>query len=247
VLAAIAARGLGLSELSSGNAIADVVIAAFAAFVITWVVAFIIRFLNASAHLYWEQKRLAEAAAPRVELLFPDECNSAGKDSTYRQSWTPLASGLPGPRISVHRFYVGARNPTNDRTLRNVRLVMEALRLGPGQVLNLSCMCERTQTPNVDIPPGGTEFFLIGEGIDESDAGIFRPKIMAASEYETLMQTINSHKEHSRFRLVSKTSNIPLLRNDGYKLELTAYADDIPPTAKVLTIDARNTIEFHFL
>lgn len=154
------------------------------------------------------------------------------------------AYALPVRVVCPASASAAARNPTNDRTLRNVRLVMESLSLGPGQVLNLSCICQRTNTPSVDIPPSGIEYFLIGEGADESEAGMFRPNVMPPPEYEALLQTINA-QPHSRFRLLSTTSTIPLLKNDGYKLDLIAYADDVPPTNKVLTINARNTIEFH--
>ena len=121
---------------------------------------------------------------------------------------------------------------------------METLSLGPGQVLNMPCLCERTQTDSADIPPGGEEFFLIGEGADDDDAGMFRPRIMAKAEYDALLTRVDSD-EHTRFKVRSGTRSLSLLRNDGYQVEITAYADDMPPARKVLIIDAKNRIAMH--
>jgi hypothetical protein len=244
-IAAFIAGRQGITELSSGNATVDVFLAAFGAFVVTWLFAFAVRIANAPVILYYEEKRKADRVANRIKVLFPERCNSPGVDSAFRRSWSPLCSeGGSARRISFHSFFVAVQNPSNSKTLRSVRLVMETLSLGPGQVLNMPCVCERTQTDSVDIPPGGEEFFLIGEGIDEDDAGMFRSRIMARAEYEVLLTRIDSD-EHTRFKVRSGTRSLPLLRNDGYRVEITAYADDMPPARKVLIIDAKNRVAMH--
>jgi hypothetical protein len=121
---------------------------------------------------------------------------------------------------------------------------MESLSLGPGQILNMSCVCDRTQTDSADIPPGAMDYFLIGEGVDESDDGIFRSRFMARAEYDQLMATVDS-KPESRFAIRTNSRAVPLLKNDGYAVDIAAYADDTPPTNMVLTINAKNHIEMH--
>jgi hypothetical protein len=244
-LAVFVARQQGISELSTGNVITDAVLAALGAFVVTWLVAFAVRVLNAPMILYNEEKRKADLVADRIEVLFPERCNSPGVESAFKRSWSPLCSeGGSARRVSFHSFFVAIQNPSNNKTLRNVRLVMETLSLGPGQVLNMSCVCERTETDRADIPPGGEDFFLIGEGVDEDDAGMFRPRFIAKAEYDVLMNKVDSD-EHSRFKIRSGTRSLPLLRNEGYRVEITAYADDMPPARKVLIIDAKNRTAMH--
>jgi hypothetical protein len=234
-------RKLGVPEFSTGNATWDAFLAASGAFVVTWLVAFGVRFLNAPVILYHEEKKKAELVADRIEILFPERCNSPAVDSPYRLSWSPLCSeGGAAQRISFHRCFLGVGNPSNGKTLRNVRLVMETLSLGPGQILNMPCVCERTQTEGVDIPPGAEEFFLIGEGIDDSDAGIFRPRFLTRVDYEAAIA--RTKNDNTRFRIISGARAVPLLRNDGYRVEITAYADDTSPVKKVLIIDAKNQI-----
>jgi hypothetical protein len=67
---------------------------------------------------------------------------------------------------------------------------------------------------------------------------------MAKADYDALLARVDSD-EHTRFKIRSGTRSLPLLRNDGYRMELTAYADDIPPARKVLIIDAKNCIAMH--
>jgi hypothetical protein len=244
-LAVFLARKQGVTELSTGNATADVFLAALGAFVVTWLFAFAVRIANAPVILYYKEKRKADLVADRIEVLFPEQCNSPGVESAFKRSWSPLCSeGGSARRISFHSFYVAVQNPTNSKTLRNVRLVMETLSLGPGQVLNMPCVCARTETDRANIPPGGEDFFLIGEGVDEDDAGMFRPRIMAKAEYDVLMNKVDSD-EHSRFKIRSGVRSVRLLKNDGYRLEITAYADDMPPARKVLIIDAKNRTAMH--
>jgi hypothetical protein len=74
---------LHLSELTTDSAIADVFLAALAAFIVTWLVAFLVRLLNAPVLLYDEQRRIAERALAS---------NAAGEPSIFR-----LSVGESGP------------------------------------------------------------------------------------------------------------------------------------------------------
>jgi hypothetical protein len=233
------------TQLSTGYPIVDALLVALGAFIVTWLVAFAMRVLNAPVILYHEQKARADLATPRIEILFPERCNSPGTESAFKRSWSPLnKAGGSARRISLHTFYVGIQNPSNDKTLRNVRLLMESVSLGPGQVLNMSSVCARTQTDSADIPPGGLDYFLIGEGTDETDDGMFRPEFMMKPDYDALMATVDGNS-HSSFRIRNNSSSVPLLKNNGYTMEIVAYADDMPSTRRVLTIDAKDRIAMH--
>lgn len=178
-----------------------------------------------------------------MQIVFPNECNLPSKESLFRRSTSPLPIGSPiQSQLSIHRFFVGVKN-TSQKTLHNVRLVLEDLSgAGPGRVLNASCFCERTNRETADIPPQGMDYFLIGEGNDSSDKGIFHPAIMSKDEYQRLLHTIEA-RSHVGFVLQPTNARYDLLRNDGYRLHITAYADDTPPNAKELVINARELIE----
>ncbi len=236
---------VGGHDLTTGYPIADAFLAALAAFIATWLIAFAIRLANAPVSLYYEEKRKADLSTRRIEILFPDRCNSPATESLFKRSWSPLCKeGEAARRISFHSFYLGVQNPSNEKTFRNVRVVMESLSF-PGQILNMACVCDRTQTDSVDIPPGAMDYFLIGEGVDGDDGGMFRPKLMARSEYDELMANVDSKMVHSNFSIRAGLRAVPLLKNDGYRVDIVAYADDTPPTSKTLIINAKTRIEMH--
>jgi hypothetical protein len=178
-----------------------------------------------------------------MQIVFPNECNLPSKESLFRRSTSPFPDGSPiQSQLSIHRFFVGVKN-TSQKTLHNVRLVLEDLSgAGPGRVLNASCFCERTNRETADIPPQGMDYFLIGEGNDSSDKGIFHPAIMSKDEYERLLHTVEA-RSHVGFVLQPINARYDLLRNDGYRLHITAYADDAPPNEKEFIINARELIE----
>jgi hypothetical protein len=181
-----------------------------------------------------------------ASLILPREANLVGKSSLFKRSWTPLPNSGDGTdtlRISIHRFYVAVENPEIGKTLRNVRVMMDAVKLGLGQHLNISCISDRTGADTIDVSPGATEYFLIGEGSDSTDVGFFHPKIMPRQEYDALRADLK-RKENFGFLLHGSNGRIiPLLRSDGYLLELTGYADDLPPMKAILKINAKTQIE----
>jgi hypothetical protein len=58
-------------DLTTGYPIADAFLAALGAFAVTWLIAFAVRLANSPASLYYEEKRRADLAARRIEILFP--------------------------------------------------------------------------------------------------------------------------------------------------------------------------------
>ena len=133
---------------------------------------------------------LTKLATP--QLVFPNECNAAEVQSLFKRSRSPLPDGHPHDGfLSVHNFYVGVQNPTPDRTLKNARVVVENMSIwNLGQILNLPLLCERTGAQTVDIPPGCMEYFLLGEGVDESDVGMSQPWLMSKSAYKKLISKL---------------------------------------------------------
>jgi hypothetical protein len=57
---ALLARVMGVRELTSGNAIFDVFLAGLVAFIITWLVAFVVRLASAPVTLYYEERDRAD-------------------------------------------------------------------------------------------------------------------------------------------------------------------------------------------
>jgi hypothetical protein len=147
-----------------------------------------------------KSKRLASSVTT-ASLVLPREANLANKSSLFKRSWRPLPNGNDGMdilKVSIHRFYVAVENPETGKTLRNVRVMMDTVKLGLSQHLNISCICDRTGTDTIDIPPGAAEYFLIGEGSDSTDVGMFNPKIMSQQEYAALRLT-SSSRSYSDF------------------------------------------------
>lgn len=176
-----------------------------------------------------------------IEVVFPNECNSPGIESLFKRSWSPLPSGNPiRYHVSFHRFFIGVRNPFG-KTLRNARVVIETISM-PDLVLNASCVCERTESPSVDIPPEGLDYFLLGEGADGAEDGKFHSRIMSKDSYDSLLERFEA-RSNEGFILTPANMRYALLRNDGYKLELAVYADDVLPARAVFIINAKDRIE----
>lgn len=229
--------------MSTGNPIADGFLVALGAFVVTWSIAFMVRLAEAPVNLYHEEKKKNDLAKSGMELVFPAECNSEGKESLFKRSWSPLckADGVDR-KISFHQFFIGIHNPSTGKTLRNVRLVLESIPGPGGQILNRPFTCDRTSTDAIDIQPKGMEYFLIGEGADDTDAGLFHLRFMEKLDYDRLL-AVQDSRANIGFILMLKNVPLSLLKNDGQILEINAYADDVPPAAGKITINTRKRIE----
>ena len=187
-----------------------------------------------------------EIVVQSVAIVFLNLANSEGKESLFRRSWNALPNGCPGKRrFSYHQYFVAVENKSNNKTLRGVRLVAEILHGLGGQILNREFLCERTGTGSVDIPPKGKDYYLIGEGIDDSLAGTFHCKIVAPDEYDRILADIEQRdRQHIGFILsTSKGQKYSLLKNDDYRLSISAYADDNPPAVGTLVINAKTRIQ----
>jgi hypothetical protein len=76
-----------LSDLTTGSPIGDAFLAALAAFIVTWLVAFFVRLLNAPVVLYDEQKRTAEGAVASNVAAEPSIFRlSVGESGPYMQT-----------------------------------------------------------------------------------------------------------------------------------------------------------------
>jgi hypothetical protein len=186
-----------------------------------------------------------EIVVQSLAIVFLNVANSEGKESLFRRSWTAFCGRPTDRRFSYHQYFVAVENKSNTKTLRGVRLVAESLYGLGGQILNREFPCERTGTGSADIPPKGADYFLIGEGVDDSDAGIFHTKMVTSDEYDKILADIDHReRQHIGFLLsASKGQRYSLLKNDGYKLAISAYADDSPPAAGTLIINAKTRIQ----
>jgi hypothetical protein len=187
-----------------------------------------------------------EIAVQSLAIVFPNLANSPAKGSLFRRSWTAFPNNGPGKRrFSYHQYFVAVENKSMTKTLRGVRLVAESIKGAGGQILNREFPCERTGTGSADIPPKAKDYYLIGEGVDESDAGTFQTRIVPPDEYERILADIElRERQYTGFVLsTSKGQRYSLLKNDGYRLAISAYADDNPPVTATLIIDAKDRIQ----
>lgn len=143
-------------------------------------------------------------------------------------------------QVSLNEFFIGVRNSSVSRTLRNVRIVVHWIGgKGPTSLIDLSLIAERTKKDVVDIPPGLTDYFLLGQNIARSDEGMFHPLIVPYHVYQD-QAAERDRRKHEGLRIVyfgGRTS--PILKNDGYKIQLGVYADDAAPVEATFTVNAR--------
>jgi hypothetical protein len=181
-----------------------------------------------------------------MAISFLNLCNSDGKHTLNRRSWSPIPNGTTMKRrISLHGFYIAIENKSKTTTLRGARLVLDTVEGLGGRIFNEPLRCDRTGSASADIPPGGLDYFMLGEGSDASDAGFFSPKIISASEYDTIIaQADQRDAQMVGFHLIDeKQKRYQLLKNDGYRIRICAYADDSPPIRARFILNTRTRIE----
>jgi hypothetical protein len=183
-----------------------------------------------------------------IELHFPLEANHDSKDSLFRRSTGFLPDGQPlaSGDVCLHEYYIGVHNPSDRKTLKNVRVVVESAGLRSMQwPLSQSLTAERTRSDAVDIPPKRTEYFAVGDYIDHSSVGMFHPAVVSPEQYREWAKVRDARKDLG-FRLILFGGHIrPLLKNDGNEIHLAAYADDTSPTEKVLLVNCKTKMEMH--
>lgn len=203
----------------------------------------------ASERLEIERQTLAQQAvsADNSRILvfeFLNECNEEHIESLFKRSKELFPSGHPIDRgqVSFNEFFVGIRNSSSTKTAKNVRVVVDAVGGVGTWPVDASLIADRTKTDVVDIPPGKTDFFLLGGNIANSGEGKFHPLIV---QYDVYLQQVAERERtvHEGLRLhLHGRAPWPLLKNDGYKIELTAYADDVAPVQATFTVNARTNV-----
>jgi hypothetical protein len=180
---------------------------------------------------WWAQRK-------SMRFVFPNEAgNLESKTTNFRMSYKIYPEGEPyKTKLTLQQFYVGVENLTN-ATLRNVRFVIESVTLPP-RPTELHCYAKRTNQTSIDIQPRATELFLIGEGYDSSDgAGVI---IRQPGEVDVLVE----HAAITRFYLgTASYGPFPLLRNDGYVISFSAYADDVAAINAEAVLNTKKKIE----
>ena len=173
-----------------------------------------------------------------MRFVFPNDVgNLDSKITLFRESYTMLPDGQPiKTPLTLQRFYIGVENLTN-KTLRNVRLVIESVTI-PLRPAELHCHAKRNGEPAIDIQPKSVEYFLFGEGYDASDgAGVI---IRQPDEIDAIAK----HAAVAPFFLGTVTGGPhPLLKNDGYIVSFSAYADDVAPITAEAILNTKQRIE----
>lgn len=198
-------------------------------------------FLGAICWVY-HQLRRAFGRGSNIELVFPYECNAGGKESKFKRSYSILATGLEiKKQVSFHSFYLGVHNKSLDKTARGVCLHVDDLNMPP-RVIGQYLMIDGTKDIKTSIPPRAGVYFLLGSGWDQSADGMLHPCFVGREEYESIIDGC-AENTRSRFSITSSSLRIPLLRNNGYKLTISLYADDVPYKEYVVTVNAKDKIE----
>jgi hypothetical protein len=176
-----------------------------------------------------------------IEIIFPNECNLEHKfGHPFKRSSTPLISGQPRPTTkSLHQFFIGVRNPSEQKTLRNVRVLAECHTYG--SFFSEYLLCERTKSQSADISPHMIDYLMLGQGIDSSDVGLFSPQINPPPSYMDFFAQMEA-KPHVGFVIFGDQKYPTLLKNNGLELKISVFADDTPSESSDFVLDLRDRI-----
>lgn len=184
-----------------------------------------------------------------IELEFPIEANFDHKESLFRRSKSFLPNGKPISLgdVCLHEYYVAVHNSSDRKTLKNVRVVVESAGHAKMQwPTNRLLMAERTKGDSVDIPPKRTEYFFLGDYMDDSKVGMFHPAIVPEQTYAEMIAERDKRQHLGVIVRFFGGGGHPLLRNDGGEVSLIAYADDTLPTERVLVVNCKTKVEIFF-
>jgi len=177
-----------------------------------------------------------------MRFVFPNEAgNLDSKVTLYRETFRLFPDGAPIKHsLTLVGFFIGIENLT-DRTLRNVRFVLDSRTIPPWP-LSIELESKRTGETSIDIQPKGTELFFFGEGYDSSEgSGVIIRSILEIDKIAEFAAKIG-------FYLGSRVGGShPLLKNDGYLIEFSAFADDIAAISGQAEFNAKSRLELRLL
>jgi hypothetical protein len=189
-----------------------------------------------------QQKNLHLQNYQTMRFVFPNVAgNLDSKITLFRETFRLLPDGVPiKHRLTLVGFFIGIENLT-DRTLRNVRVVLDSRTIPPWP-LSIELESKRTGNMFVDIQPKDTELFIFGEGYDSSDGS----GVMIRQPLE--VDKIAEHAAKIGFYLGSRVGGQhPLLKNDGYIIEFSAYADDVAAISGQAELNAKDRLEMRLI
>lgn len=198
--------------------------------------------------IFWIYQHLKERICAtqekdKLSIVYLNECNKDHIQSLFKKSTFFLPSGKPiEHRINFNQFYMGVQN-NHTETISNVRCKIEDKNIPP-QVIDASLVWKRNREMLISIPPKGTEYCLIGECFDDSDVGMFSPTILSEEQVNKIAHDVQA-KAHVGFSIITGDGGeIELLRNDGYVISFSIYADNVESPARgIICINARSQIE----
>jgi hypothetical protein len=181
-----------------------------------------------------------------IQIVYLNECNSEFKYAPpFKESSSPFFSGRPAPTKSMHEFSIGIHNPNSQKTLRNVRVLVECTRYG--SYFDTYLICKRTGADTADISPLMTDYFLVGRGIDDSKSGMFQPVVNPQPGYLSLFHELEANAHYGFIVTGQAGRKIGLLRNNNIPLTVTAFADDVPPEVQTFVLNARERLSLYLI
>src|SRR5260370_16092482 len=132
-LASYVASVMGVAEVTSGNAILDAFLTALVAFIITWLVAFILRLIAAPAALYNEEKdradrlsvaRQSEGVLAEIGKLRAQVARlriEMEQDNHSEKNWVPECEALRAKIAEKIKEHSNAAEAENFTTVGNLR------------------------------------------------------------------------------------------------------------------------------
>jgi hypothetical protein len=147
----------GRIEVTLSTGALGALAAAFVAYIITWLVSFIGRFLNAPVRLYYEQKDRADKleGLPALAIIFDAK-------NTNNRFWSiETARDKEGKQISGESYweYRTIVKNISHKTIKNVKVIVEAI--GPSPTRPEQSVFDIDRKPIRDMAPEEEAFVII--------------------------------------------------------------------------------------
>lgn len=185
------------------------------------------------------RKNLAKRAP--IRIVYSNECNKPHIQSLFKRSISFLPNGeLIKHKITLNTFYIGVKNKSKI-ILKNCKLNIHEKNI-PNEILDIKCIAENTKTSSIDILPGAMEYFLLGQCYDTSDSGMFSPVILNSENIDKIAKEV-SGKKMIDLSLIGSNNTAVLLKNNGYVLGFSVYADNTPTAHGEIEVNAKGNIE----
>jgi len=177
----------------------------------------------------WRDRRTSTVVKENLAIDFPSEINCHTKYGPNKRSTTYILKSSDNPFfLSLSEYFVGIKNVSNN-TIHNVSAVVHLVE-NPIKSFPEKKLLTADGHTKLNIAPGYVAYFKIGHHA-QMNSNFLSEQILVIekAQFDKIQSQLNADEKSSFGFVIELDDNekIYLLKNDGLRLRLGVYGDDI--------------------